>query len=65
LLQFCSEEETGNIWRKTARFWPFTLWQVDTREIEDGKGKVMQYSQPWLGVTLFLKNIKQDNPIKR
>jgi len=54
LLQFCSEKEKGHTWYKTARFWPFTLWRAE------GKGEMIQYSQPWLGVTLYLKNIRQN-----
>ncbi len=54
LLQFCSEKEKGHTWYKTARFWPFTLWRAE------GKSEMIQYSQPWLGVTLYLKNIRQN-----
>ncbi len=60
LLQLCSEEEKDHVWRKTARLWPFTLWQVVVREMEGGNAKVIQYSQPWLGTGIFLENIRQN-----
>ncbi len=57
LLQICSKKMKESRWLKSFFVGPFTLWQAVARHMGEKRGRVIVYSQPWLGVRIFVEDI--------
>lgn len=53
-LRFCLREDEGQGWTKEARVWPFKVWQASGSSSGKNGAMAWTYSQPWLGLRIFL-----------
>ncbi len=57
-VSLCVHQTEKDILSKKMRVWPFTVWEM--KGIEGDGRAIFNYSQPWLGLEIYLKELNRE-----